>query len=452
MPNENGQVPGSVTRTVNLRIPHDHSDEAGRSEPELVASSNVSEGVVILDDSGRRKAVRVGGSPARFEMTVMLVPGWESDAAWDVDQGSPQAIDDAIEAATDTAEEGTAWERKYITGWNTQENVGKSAVGRYWVLNEDGGFRADRFKRTSGPWSTDEAWHPYDFAVAGGVTDLKKRGASGWSCRRRRFLPPLAINGSVAEIQDRCDEVGFQIAISFHGDTGPWYYHQCSADVLAHRCGIFISENDLRTIQPADEGDNFVSAYIRGNLRVKVTAVIEGDDAVYGYDGPSSLCALPWTEYVDRRGKLGRDLRHAAKNDYYDTHKLKLPKDRDDTVQADALARRMLSEFEIRRACGQGSTPYLVQSRNDVPWDGFGVGDEVRHIITGDYRSTMSLVSGNSTDARSPRVHGVTYRWSRDPAETSTTIELEDGSISSEDVIGPLVQSELPGRAPKWTR
>lgn len=429
-------VPGAMTRAVSLRIPHTRHKGEGFTQVELIGLCNATEGALLLDMSGRRRSVYVGGGPSRYEITTQLLPGWEPASEWDVNPDDAGAVDEAIAAS-----DGESWEDMYVIGRANYLNIYNSTVGRHWVLNEDGSFVASRFRRAFGPWSMEEAWYPYDFAKSGGIKDLTQRGDAGWSTRRRRFLRAMAVNGNDASDPLRAEYVGTQVAISFNGDAGPWYYKQVTVEVLDHRCGIMIQDADLRLVQCEDEEDTFVTAYIRGKLRIKITATIEGDDAVYGYSGDSNQVTLPWEEYIDRSPDFRRDVRTRSTNDYL-AFGLKLPDDRNDTLQADALAYRMLSEFSGRRCSGQATVPCILQPRNDVPWPTFQPGNEVYEVYTDDYRSRITLVSGGRDRPKAPRVNSITHTWCKDPPAANTLVQLEDETYGPDDVVGPRLVSD----------
>ena len=75
------------------------------------------------------------------------------------------------------------------------------------------------------------------------------------------------------------------------------------------------------------------------------------------------------------------------------------------------------------------------------------LGDEVRGVFTDDYRSSINLTSGSENARQSPRVNGITLRWSKDPAELSTHIEIEDQTYTADDVVGPKLDPDQP-----WSR
>jgi hypothetical protein len=279
---------GSLTRAVSLRIPHDPHLGYG-NQADTIACSGPTEGQVILDDSGRRSAIRVMGEPICYEASFPLVPGWTPDAHWDVDQYDSAAMDAAVRySRTDE------WAADY-----TYENLNTlAAVGRCWMLNEHGGLAAEDYARQTGPWSAWEKWDPFDFKTI--IPDLANRGDDGWSVRRRRFLQPASYWPETNKQQGRLPHI---IEVSFNGDAGPFHRLPAALDIDPYLCGVRIPMDDLRIIKDPSEAEdptggpvNFVTAYIRGKLRVQSErghhVIDTGPYAVIRHPGYFAACLL----------------------------------------------------------------------------------------------------------------------------------------------------------------
>lgn len=402
----------------------------------------------MLDDSGRRSFVRSLGDPVRVEITTRLLPGWLPDSWWDIDPSNQTALQAAL-ARVDTE----AWDTRYLSGTIAEATMHH---GRLWVLNESGEYsytlHADGsvastypFKRSAGPYSSESTWLPYDFSqkVAGsggnvpGIPELAVRTQRGFACRRRRFLAPLA------EHPDSGAPIPMCLELSASGDAGPWYFADwVQIQALQDQCAIIIRDRDLRKITLGEE--TFVTAYIKGLLRVRITAVVELDDQVVGDARlAENQMVLPWATVLDRRGQLHAKLRSVPANRLWHTWQLTTPEDdAADFARARMTARRVLDESGLRRAPGLVSIPYLLQPSRSAPWDNYQVGDEVYSIETdlAGTRITLAQYVGSDGAQRSaPVVCGVTYRWrSANPPDMSTTLQIEDGTYSEDDDPGAM--------------
>lgn len=434
---------GAVSRTVNVWVLTDNWDPTGVPEINLVRLTQATEGAILLDESARRQTVRAIGDPPLYEVTVPLLPGWKPDAWWDVDPNNAQAVNAAI-ARTLTP----PWEQRHLSTGDINEHY---RIGRYWVLNEDGAFLAAAYRRAKGPWSQAKDWDPYPFHGAAGIEglrDLSTRGDRGWSIRRRRFLPPIAVDAD--KPGSDALTLGLVLLVSFAGDNGPWYTNICELRLEHDRCAIMVTNPDLRLIRGYSptaglSADNWVTAYIRGLLRVWLATVIEGDDALFGYaragiGGP----VTQWSECLDRRGQYRAELRDQGFNSFW-AGGFRQPANRDDTGELDALCARVRNEAEIRRPTGQFVVPYLLRPADYTPWPNYQVGDEIGEIQTDDAFSTVALTSGPPSRRRGPRVAGLVWRYGVDPADVSTAVILEDGTYDVNDVAGPPVRKKEEG-------
>jgi hypothetical protein len=413
---------GSLTRGTVLRVPRDLHPGAD-SQAETIALSGPTEGQLVLDDSGRRSAIRALGDPIRYECSFTLLPGWKPDEHWDVDQDDDSAMDQAVRfSQTDD------WSDLYA-----REGVdARSVVGRYWVLNEHGGFRAKDtegnrlYQRETGPWKKEEDWDPFDFKKL--IPDLAVRGDDGWSTRRRRFLRPVSY---WPESSHQLGYVPQIIEVSFDGG-GEFRPQSLALDIDPDCCAVRIALDDLREIidstgteDPAGGTRNLVTAYIRGQLRIRVSAVIEGDDQMRA-TARDPYWPLPAWSYVNRRQQLRRVVREFDANALYSVYHLEgwSP---DDRAELAALAQRTLDEASVRRAPGHVSIPYILAAVDDwAPWDTYRVGDEVFAIRTDDGWQDVELSTSGPEGRRGPRVAGITYHWSSDPPEASTQLIIED--------------------------
>ncbi len=431
-------APGSMTRGVYLYIPADRRQEDPAefpTEAKLLAEGCATEGRIMLDDSSVRGSVVVLGETAQHEMTVELKPGWTPDAWWDINHDDDDEVEAAIERL-DTDE----WANRYVTSTPSSTNMQYRHVGRLWVLNEDGAFRAAACQRTYGPWSSSEAWEPYDFRNVAGVNELTFRGDAGWSVRRRRFLPTRATNADAPDSVDAADEFGIMVEISFDGGSS-WMRYVVNVTNEPTRCAITFPEADLRAFEDGD-GESFATAYLRGNLRVRVTANVESDDRMYGFEPPPEDGApVVFAELLDRQERLARRLRGSADSALWAAYNFHYPGSRDDQQEADAIARRVLAELRDRRSPGQVTIPFLLRDDDTAPWPNYRIGDEILGVRTGD-ADTSFLVGGSWNDqvGRAPRITAINYRYSRSPAEVATILQIDDEIYSD-------VQEGSPGYA-----
>ncbi|MEW6249856.1 MAG: hypothetical protein AB1716_04360 [Planctomycetota bacterium] len=442
---------GRVTREQWLHLASDPEWTTGAGGPErrepatvvqALTESMCTQGAVLLDTSSVRSFVRVQAGAAVFEQTVDLVPGWISNSDWDVNTGDPNAVNAAIAAVG-----GEAWLAKY----GVQGVSGFLKVGRLWVLNEDGAFPASRYARACGPWKEPDVWLPYPFwtetpANSGKhqVEELRVRRDKGWSCRRRRFLNTAArLFGNTNENDNQGASCGVVVEVS--SDSGATWYLGPRCAVQVDRCAIHFTE-ELEGWRFAD-GQSFPEAYIRGTLRVRVTASIEGDDAAWGFARePFQSC--DFTEVLDRRGKFSRLLRYKSRNALVasSTGLYARPADVDDTAKMDAAAWRAMWDHADVRASAHVTFPYLLARREKTAWPTYDVGDEVLGLKTWNPRSTLRFKKSESSKAGAPRVVAVEHRYASGPrAEIATVLQIESSAFGLDDQVapGPEVQ-KLP--------
>ncbi len=449
-------------RQTRLRVASDRTfdtedgTEGGTAlgDAERIRRTTQFSGSLLFDDAKRRGLIYVAGDTTRYEITLALRPGWPVESHWDV---SPN---DAAHQAEELAFQQTdSWKALYVAHADTPGNLEKRETGRLWVANEDGAYTLASYQRPWAPWNDPELWRPFRFAAEGDVLDLAVRGNDGWSTRRRRLIKPRARLGRSLAATNVSLELGVHVEISFDGGT-TWYSNLAKATIEEGRIAIYFTTPDMReVVNPADATDNFAKAFLQSRLRVQVTADVEGDDALYAWSG-SSRAYTPWGQYIDRRGKMARQLRErdgahpeGGESAAYDVLRLPAarggpalyyPASRNDQAEADALALRLADELNVRRVTGRAVIPWLTRPLDGAPWDNYRVGDEVVGLVTSDGREGDSgQDSGEMIDfgfgetvPRYPRVVGLAYRWSEgDTADCSTTLTIEDRVYDVDDVI-----------------
>ena len=415
-----------TTRGVHLYTASDRADSAGKSVADLYAENVHTEIDLTFDESRMRSTVVMTGEPVRYELTTgALLPGWIPDPRWDVNVSDPAAVSAAKLAVT-----GSSFRSLFSPPAPPYQQV-----GRYWVLNEDGLYWADRdvFRRQYGEWSTDAKWEPWKPRTSASIVELAVRGDGYWALRRRRFLPTLS------RIADSPLPVLAQISFDA-GST--WWFGQALGLTMAvdeNRCAIMFTNADLSSVgDPSLPGRNYITAYIDGTLRVRAIAGVESDDAVAAWAIPPSSQEL----YVARgevlRRSMPRVLAWYGEHDIPAANSLLIAdpvlrgaidvtrSNLDYQDEATRLAERARREMSVVRVTGTATIPYLWRDGANPAITGYRVGDEVLGVLTGDAALMVDFMEGRGADDPAPRIASITHRYS--VGEQSTTLHIEDVS------------------------
>lgn len=417
-------------RGVYLWVPSDRVDDTAWSTAQIWARAIHVEGSIGMAVGGLRDRVLVIGDVSEYESTLPLRPGWTVNSDWDVNQGSQPAIDAAVAAVfSDT------FRSKYGGGFWSQYLYGE--VGRLWVLNEDGEFSdaANTYVRGTGPFSTAADWRPFKFLTTGGVRDLVGRTDDGWSARGRRFQPVLAWTRNTHL------PLGAVVLLSFDGGSN-WMTPietGVAASFDRERCAVRITTPDLtQVVNPRDRSQNFATQYIRGQLRVRVAALVEGDDPLQAWalaqsGGPGN----GWTAVLDRRAAYGRRLRlqpgtsqPAATNLLLSDAKFSGGLEgfsQDGQSMALREAEQARRELTVPRWAGSVVIPWLWRDRFG-PVTGYRPGDEVLGIKTQDAVTFLDFTQGDASRP-APRIVSVTHRFANGQTpEQSTVLAIESAA------------------------
>jgi hypothetical protein len=457
------------TRNVFLSTASDRTSTAGQSDLTRVKNASCTDGQIVHDLSQIRQEVLVVGGGTEYEMTpppLTLRPGWKPNEDWDVDPEDEATIVGLIAAAGEPE-----WQEKYGA---SRPVYGEHAnVGRLWVLNEDGYFAANEPAPGGGtqrsyqrewsdhPWGTAASWEPYKFRTDGRVFELANRGDAGFVPRRRRFLPLYATNKEAGNYLGTIGEISFDAGAT-------WYAMQsvgCETPVLQDRCGIRLDATDLSQVPSETFRENnglaadtsIYSAYLRGQLRIRVTANIEGDDAVRYVarnQAPAFNYGPNWTELIHRGGELPRALRHvpgqegtpAARNTLFESDVAQwiAGDNRDGMAEAEALAKRLRKEFITPRVSGRARIPWLWRDGYG-PTDGYRIGDEIVGISTGEANTFINFGLGRSIELPGTRIVAINYTYSE--GEQSTELQLEDDALTPDAITAmPSVGRQYAAR------
>jgi len=270
-----------------VRLPTPEWTSGDKPWAETQAQANVSSLDLEADFGEMINSVGPAGAVNRREVTIELVPGWPANADWDVDPNNPSAVQAAIDKL------GSAeWRAKYVEG-GTQRTAATLAVGRLWGVNTHGAWSA--YHRDAGPWAAPPDPNPegrpdpyrlFDLADVRlgprnpewdpGDPEAAPEFLRGHSAvRARRFgncLTGLAPNAPRPPL----------VEISF--DAGAhWRLTTCEACVSTWDLRVWLRAADLLTETQTvadwpDPGRSLPEAYIRGQLRLRITATIDTDD------------------------------------------------------------------------------------------------------------------------------------------------------------------------------
>lgn len=389
-----------------------HADGTPRFDPSTLSAddvkrvNDVARAMIRWQDGRIVNAPLVIGEVKAYEMTVPLVPGWEPAVLLDnVAPPDRAAAKDAALLPDQVAKlgagaESASWFQKYHRAGS--QFVQHRFVGRRWVLNEDGRFDAATYNRNA-PF---DAYQPFDFSTvtSPGIT---RRGA--WARRSRALRDTITRTELGATF-------GVHVEISFDGGA-TWFQPTGPVQVLTGPTAIlFDADNPTQItppgVDPAEQ--NLWYALIDQTFRVRVTAVMEGDERLIGSSGPvdpasptlrttSRIVYDPRTyQYVTRQGTT--DVLATVNPSATDLERI-------DSERANAAAIGIARRESDRRILATPAVPWLDRT--------FSIGDAIEQVRG----RGISFVTRTEGRSRGPSVVGKRYRFGGGRWETELVLE-----------------------------
>lgn len=384
------------TKTLRLR-----GRAAGASARQVLADNNLGGGAVRWD---LRRVVHrpiVFGGVKQLEVTVSLWPGWLPEPNLDNVPAEQREAAKALAWTPDEvfAQRRSAGESDWFKRYHRQGSqfVSHAAVGRRWVLNEDGRYAGALYNRNE-PF---DSYKAFDFAS---VVDGGQWHPQRWMRRPRRFLP-------TASATPEGQSVGVWVEASF--DSGAtWCGLAGTYRVLADECGVcFDCANPTEIVPPGVDPreQNMWYALIDQTFRVRVTAVIETDERLTA--GPAAEATwrgAPWHQrevrfepdafgYLSATG--GSSVLAAADGQGAGPR-------RDDSAAIAALAAELAREGAIRLTAGNPRIPWIDRE--------YEIGDR----IVGVSGPGVGFDVGGGVEKHAPVVVGKRYRLAGGRYET----------------------------------
>ena len=452
-------IPG-YGRRVSMWLPSPSFETGNKPWQEVMERANVAR--VDLRQGYDRMANSVGllGAVAVREITVALVPGWPYAAegssiwSWDLDPANQTRIEEVV------LEIGMAgMPGDFADHYNTSGKyqcasqgalAGLSLVGRLWGLNTHGAWT--NFGRPFVPWRVANyaLFDLADVRLGGGANGLE-RGLS--IARPRRFLPCISGFSPVDPFQPL-------VEISFDAG-GSWRRVQGGCQLSPIDMRVLLTADDLRSEVNAAQwepggtyGMSLPEAYMRGVLRLRITACIEIDhrfefeQAALGSQSLSgrvrhTLLHRPgdwitrWRDDVDGvamgNSIFNRGLYPEGPGGY--------ASQKNSSDAALAEAERFLRQADHVRFAGPVQVPWLVfptyAGSDDEPLSGYRPGDVVDGIVAEDSPSEFGhddVLRHYAHDLHLPGseegcfavVDSIEWIYKQNPPACSTTLQLED--------------------------
>lgn len=382
-------------------------DASTRSAREVLADNNTYRGQVAWDHRPVVNHAVVIGDVKRYELTVPLWPGWRPTAS--LDNVAPESRTAAKMLALTPDVVSALGENVVLYDWYRRYHRDgafhhqHSDVGRLWVLNEDGSFDASTYNRNP-PF---DVYKAFDFST---VLDRSETQPGSWSRRVRPFAPSLTRSPEGRSL-------GVHVEVSFNSGV-TWVRPNGEVSVLAERAAIhFDCDNPTQIVPPGvlPPVQNMWYAIVDQTFRVRVTAVIEGDDRLMATFGPQGLDA-PTVQVNGRVIHRSSSLRFASRRvgssifRYSDD----AVKERDDSAVAANLA------------------VWLARSRQDrdvrvapaIPWieTGYAIGERISEIA-GRY---LRFATTSGADMQYPCVVERRFVLQDERYDTVLTLEAAD--------------------------
>lgn len=341
-------------------------DASARSASRVLSENNTYRGQASWDHRPIVNQAVVLGGVKRYELTLPLWPGWLPTPNLDnvsiENRAAAKALALTPDLVSDLGEDVVLheWYRRYHRDGNEYHQF--SDVGRLWVLNEDGRCDAQAFDRNS-PF---DDYRPFDFAT---VLDGGETRPGAWTRRARPLL-------AVLSRRPDGESLGVHVEVSFDSG-GTWMRPNGSVSVLRDRAGIrFEADNPTQVRPPGTDPavQNMWYAIIDQTFRVRVTAVIEGDDRLMGQFGPGG-CDSPTVQVNSRVLRRPQSFRFASRSVGSSIFRGSIEhaaEERDDSGRVAELARWLALTRQDRQ----------VQVAPAIPWieTGYAMGDRITEI------------------------------------------------------------------------
>ncbi|MCO6436549.1 MAG: hypothetical protein J5J06_05630 [Phycisphaerae bacterium] len=361
------------------------TDTASDQADEVAEDARAAFDAVITRDNRMITRPTLAGDVQRFEVTLLLRPGWRPIASLD-------NINDS--AAFDA--EMTFWRNQFDPEFD--EETGKPLsiyhqqhpqfhtvrdVGRLWIFPDTDrypgnvfaringdlvgpgfGFDAALYSPFSGQTQGDSVLTYFDADIGGNIPLLY---AAKWVMRPRPFTNTIGREGPTDErspiVRFCFDCADPRTALA----TGTWVRYRGTVRFDAHRAALWIDEDNLLNspalaAEPNDPDPlTYLEAYLRGTLQVAVTCVVEGDERLLHAPVPSPApMPRPRARVVDVSERFAFDKRR-GQNSHLDD----LPTDeerfetRDDTAALVSYGTRFVEESARAEHSGPVSMPWI---------------------------------------------------------------------------------------------
>lgn len=420
-------LPGGAARK-RFKLCSPGWDAAGHTRDEVTEANNVSNLVLISDRSGAANVVEMHGRPIRYETTIELAPLWAADARWDVDWSSlsPQQRDEAL--AFFGSEEAEVYQR-------SSSSFAKFDVGRLWGVC-DGQERSAELARSWAPW-TAERYALLDPAELGfgEFSDLHGAYTLGMGAVRPRPFEDCASGYGPSS------PLPAIVQVSVDGGES-WAYLPSGVAAMKRSARVYFEIDDLADealIFKTGTGElGYVEAYLRGLLRVRVTAGMRGDDVVFTRaESSASLLARPRERLLQRPSDIRIEGREAFTPPQGGTFELGNSQfigsaiypevRRNDVHKLLASADAAIERLDRVRHRGVIETPGLVPPSDAE--NAYQPGDEIEGVFAQAGASEHDLRMDAADGERYAVCVGVTLTY--EPGERpqlQTTVQIEDAS------------------------
>jgi hypothetical protein len=365
---------------------------------EVLDRNNVHQMQFSIDRSGQLTDVTVYGSATMYYREWDLVGGWGANPTFTQADVAAHLSLSGADLAND------AWYKTYcVDGADFYASLANQFALRRWVLNEDGSYTDGGTGQPAAVSVEDKINEAFGSGEASIVFDRKRRFLSN-----KGAYWPETVDRHVADAP-------YRVEISFDSGT-TWMTVPNGYNVLEDECGIWLSVNDLARVHPQGieaAQNNFVFAWLAGTLKVRIWAIVAGDDrlgavrpkqtAGGGVNSLYRLRTIYRPEFIYFKGKL------PGGSTIYTTD------------QSDAIGRfadNYLAANGIPRISGNPLIPWIETE--------YEIGDTIRGI-TGRDINFERTVQGLTTQ---PQIVGIIWNF-----QTQTTqLVLEDYALAPEDL------------------